>query len=295
MARPNLTSLFSKFLFRETLTSEEKGYIRSDIGAETAGAAATAQALAISTASGDAMTKANAAQAAAIAASQPLDSDLTAFASGASAAALGDATAQANRRGMTGSAKKASTITARIPSYRHAQSGAIGMGYTQGVGNFVSGDELEVDGIALAFGTEITIGGSFAASVANLIEAIQANTICIAYFNSSTHELVLMAQASGISANGAIWIANFDAEGATQTGTLGSGSATYTTTTPTEIGESIFTYHSDGTVTEWSATNTSPAAWIPRTAGIIQHANGDWYRQTLAADGTAEYELLPNQ
>ena len=35
--------------------------------------------------------------------------------------------------------------------------------------------------------------------------------------------------------------------------------------------------------------------WLPRTAGIIQHAYGSWYRQTLADDGTAEYELLPNQ
>lgn len=60
MARPNLTSLFSKFLFRETLTSEEKGYIRSDISAETSGAAATAQALAISTAAADATAKADA-------------------------------------------------------------------------------------------------------------------------------------------------------------------------------------------------------------------------------------------
>jgi hypothetical protein len=53
--------------------------------------------------------------------------------------------------------------------------------------------------------------------------------------------------------------------------------------------------HSDATFTEWGCVETSPMEWLPRTAGIIQHANGSWYRQTLAADGTAEYELLPNQ
>jgi len=35
MARPNLSSLVSKFLFRETLTSEEKGSLRSDIAASS--------------------------------------------------------------------------------------------------------------------------------------------------------------------------------------------------------------------------------------------------------------------
>ena len=295
MARPNLTSLFSKFLFRETLTSEEKGYIRSDIGAETSGAAATAQALAISTASGDATTKANAAQAAAIAASQPLDSDLTAFASGASASALGNATAQANRRGMISAAKKASTVTARIPSYRHAQSGDIELLDTQAVGNFISGDSLDVNGTTLAFGTEVTLGGSFAVSVQNLIDVIQSDTDFTAYYDSTSYKLVLMVKASGVLGGSPTWTANFDADANTQTGPISGGSATYTTTTPTEIGESIFTTHSDGTITEWSASSISPAAWIPRTAGIIQHANGDWYRQTLAADGTAEYELLPNQ
>lgn len=59
MARPRLSALISKLVFREALTSEEKALFRGDIGAETAGAAATAQAAAAT----DATTKADAAKA----------------------------------------------------------------------------------------------------------------------------------------------------------------------------------------------------------------------------------------
>ena len=37
MARPNLSALISKFLFRETLTTQDKADIRADIGAQEAG------------------------------------------------------------------------------------------------------------------------------------------------------------------------------------------------------------------------------------------------------------------
>jgi hypothetical protein len=64
---PRVSAKIDKFLQEETLTTQEKSDIRGDLGAETAGAAA-------------------AAQAAAIAASQPLDADLTAYAAGPASA-----------------------------------------------------------------------------------------------------------------------------------------------------------------------------------------------------------------
>ena len=54
------------------------------------------------------------AQAAAIAASQPLDSDLTAIAAGTSATPLGDSTAQANRRAQIGAVGTALEITTAL-------------------------------------------------------------------------------------------------------------------------------------------------------------------------------------
>lgn len=62
---------------------------------------------------------------------------------------------------------------------------------------------------------------------------------------------------------------------------------------PTTIGQAATVSHSDATKTEWGAVSLTE--WLPRTAGILKHANASWYRQTLASDGTAEYELLPNQ
>ena len=77
----------------------------------------------------------------------------------------------------------------------------------------------------------------------------------------------------------------------------GTGSPTFSNTAPpvipTAIGQTAIVTHSDATKTEWGAVSLTE--WLPRTAGIVKHANGSWYRQTLAADGTAEYELLPNQ
>lgn len=72
---------------------------------DAAGAAATAQSAAISAAASDATTKANAAQAAAIAASQPLDADLTSYANAADAAA---------RRALIGAEDAAYTLRATI-------------------------------------------------------------------------------------------------------------------------------------------------------------------------------------
>jgi hypothetical protein len=66
---------------------------RTNIGAEVAGSAASAQAAAIATAASDATTKANAAQAAAIAASQPVDADLTTIAAANNGAVLAATTA----------------------------------------------------------------------------------------------------------------------------------------------------------------------------------------------------------
>jgi len=83
MARPNLSALVSRYLFRETLSNDDKASLRGDINAETAGAAATAQSVAIATASSDATTKANAARDA----SQPLNANLTSYAGAADAAA----------------------------------------------------------------------------------------------------------------------------------------------------------------------------------------------------------------
>jgi hypothetical protein len=64
MARPNLSALISKFLFRETLTTQDKADIRTDLEAETAGAAA-AVAAAKHDASADLTAYADAADAAA--------------------------------------------------------------------------------------------------------------------------------------------------------------------------------------------------------------------------------------
>ena len=68
---------------------------------------------------------------------------------------------------------------------------------------------------------------------------------------------------------------------------------TFVAGTTGAIGQTAIVTHSGGSKTEWGAVSLTE--WLPRTAGIIKHANGDWYRQTLAADGTAEYNILPNQ
>ena len=47
MPRPNLSALLSKFVFEEALDSNDKAALREDIGAETAGAAATAIAVSV--------------------------------------------------------------------------------------------------------------------------------------------------------------------------------------------------------------------------------------------------------
>jgi hypothetical protein len=82
MPRPNLSALFSRFVFREILSNQDKIDIRADINAEEQGAAALAQSAAIS-------------------ASQPRDSDLTAIAALVTTAfgrsALVDANAAAGR------------------------------------------------------------------------------------------------------------------------------------------------------------------------------------------------------
>lgn len=60
------------------------------------------------------------------------------------------------------------------------------------------------------------------------------------------------------------------------------------------LGQLAIVAHSDGTKTEWGCVKTALMTWEPRTSGIVKHANGDWYRQTIAADSTAEYTLLSN-
>lgn len=126
MARPNLSSLFSKFIFRETLTSQDKTDIRGDIGAEESGAAAAA----LVTAGADATSKADAAQAAAAtdattkasaaaAASQPLAASLTAYAAAVSSAA---------RRALFGAVGTAAEITTALQG-AEADSTKIGAEY----------------------------------------------------------------------------------------------------------------------------------------------------------------------
>ena len=67
-------------------------------------------------------------------------------------------------------------------------------------------------------------------------------------------------------------------------------------TVATAIGQFAIVTHSDGSWSEWGCVAITPTMrWLPRTAGILKRANGRWYRTTLAADGTAEYNLLPDQ
>ena len=105
--------------------------------------------------------------------------------------------------------------------------------------------------------------------------------------------ITLTAKASGTAGN-AITLTETASNVAVSGSTLSGGTAgTPVTPTPTVIGQAAIVSHSDSTKTEWAAVSLTQ--WLPRTAGIVKHANGSWYRQTLASDGTAEYELLPNQ
>ena len=62
---------------------------------------------------------------------------------------------------------------------------------------------------------------------------------------------------------------------------------------PLAIGQTAIVSHSDNTKTEWGAVSLNE--WLPRTAGIISHANGYWYRHTLNSSGVSVYEILPDQ
>lgn len=84
------------------------------------------------------------------------------------------------------------------------------------------------------------------------------------------------------------------ADGNNGTGQVVPGTYDFSPTPTIEhIGETYICATPDWQFTEWVALDLRN--WVPRTAGIILRADGDWYRQTLAADGTAQYDLLPNQ
>lgn len=124
MPRPNLSSLISKFVFRETLTTEDKTVIRGDLSAEVAGAAALVQSLAAT----DATTKANAATAAAEAAlaietaariaadatKQPLAASLTAYAADPTAAILANMPDALTYAGVDPNVSNSITVTANF-------------------------------------------------------------------------------------------------------------------------------------------------------------------------------------
>ena len=137
----------------ESLTTEEQVTFRTEINAETAGAAAAAAAAAVSNADYEesgwngVTTVAPSKNVvrdkfeAMDAAKQPLDSDLTAFAAGTPATALGDSTAQANRRGMIGAVGTALEITTALQGVE-ADATRIGTEYMPEI--------VDVDGVTLA-------------------------------------------------------------------------------------------------------------------------------------------------
>ena len=64
---------------------------------------------------------------------------------------------------------------------------------------------------------------------------------------------------------------------------------------PAILGQPCIVTHSDGSETEWVASQLVPAKWLPRTAGILYNRSLAQWERTYIADGTLQTEILPDQ
>ena len=304
MARPNLSALFSKFLFRETLTSDEKGYIRSDIGAETAGSAATAQALAISTAAADATSKVAAAVSdeaydastwngstvaptknavrdkivamdTAIDGKQPLDSDLTALAAAGNSAVLAATTASFTTADETKLDEIPLVLLLDVVPVTSEAVDVSGMIGTDGNGRY-SPSTANAYGPTWIFYSDL-INPPF-----NLGQAATGQWV----IDMDGSVLFSRTSPNPWTVGGNPWIAE---------GASGILVATQVLPPTGTLGQTAIVTHSDGTQTEWGCVDISPMTWLPRTAGIFKNRDTSQWERTFIQNSTIQTEILPNQ